>query len=417
MAPLARLSLQLGIHVSGSDLEENRNTRDLSGLGAKIHIGHKAQNLPADARNPLIVFSSAVQDDNPELANARSKGWRSLRRGEFLAELATAWKRQVAISGSHGKTTVTSMLAHILVETGMNPGFMIGGKVRGWDSSAQTGSGDIFIYEVDESDGTHTFAKPEIGVITNIEDDHCWSVGGADALTQNFAAFGRNCRKLLFFAQNSMESELFQAHAGRIPLVFQDYDSSFLQKWPLHQKWNGFLAIRAAELLGVHHDDAQKALENFPGVDRRMTFHFESDDFILIEDYAHHPTEVKMALSHLKNSYPNHMLHVVFQPHRYARLNRYFDEFATELSQADKVVVTPVFAAWTDANELTSRDLALKIGEKARYDESSWETMAESIMKSLEKPAVLAILGAGDINQLISLLSRSSSCPAKFRLE
>ena len=402
MAPLANIMLQKGYQVSGSDLQANAKTIALTKAGATIFTGHDAANIPLDD-NTLVVYSSAINNDNPELSQAIKCGLRCLRRGAMLAELAAGYRRSVAIGGSHGKTTVTAMLTHIMRSCSVDCGFMIGGKVNGWDKDSAAGNGDIFITEVDESDGTIALMSPWLGLITNIEDDHSWSVGGREVLMANFRRFAGQSKHLIRFADDET-AELLQRPANGLVIesmiALQEYQLP--SEWGEYQCLNGIIAINAAIYLGIRADDALNALFSFPGVARRMVNWLESEKLTVIEDYAHHPTEVAVVLKSLRSRFPEHHLRVVFQPHRYARLERYIDEFAQELAIADSILATPVFAAWTETGQVDSTDLVQLIGDKACCISGSWSQMAEIAKEySGSKPLLIAVLGAGDIEKII----------------
>lgn len=417
MAPLMYLTHKKGFNISGSDLEKSKNTENLSTLGINIHIGHNAENLPADLKNTLVVYSSAVKPENPEFMTAKNGGCPCLRRGEMLAEIAKLYKRTAAISGSHGKTSITSILAHILKETGFNPGYMTGGKVKGWTYSSEVGNGDIFVTEVDESDGTHALIHSHIGIVPNVEDDHCWSVGGTEALYNNFRKFALQSEKLIYIS-NEMTDKLFSEHKNKqaidINTISSDSFFKYLSVDELNelkgfQRMNSALAVAAAVELGVDREKAEKATLSFPGVERRMTMHFKDENFILIEDYAHHPTEVSASINTLREKFPGKKLKIVFQPHRYARLQRYFDGFAHELGKADSLVILPVFAAWIEksGNMVSSENLAEKIGSKAEYMDGSWQDIAKKISSEIEPGTVLALLAAGDADRLLPFIKEA----------
>ena len=194
MAPLAELALLRGFSVSGSDESDSAKFRHLTQIGACTTLGHDAKNLPDDTE--LLVYSSAVPESNPERVKARQLGIRQCRRGEFLAEFAASFRRSVAVTGTHGKSSITSALVSILRQCGKNPGFMIGAEVAGMPSCA-AGDGDIFVTEADESDGTHKLLKNFLAIIPNIEDDHEWSLGGKAVLDENFRQVAKNSEKLV----------------------------------------------------------------------------------------------------------------------------------------------------------------------------------------------------------------------------
>lgn len=321
MAPLAAIMLQRGAAVSGSDRERNAKTDRLAAAGATIHIGHRAEQLPPDAE--LVVYSSAVASDNPERREALRRGIPELRRGEFLARLAASYRRTAAVSGSHGKTSVTAMLVHILTRCGRRPGFLIGAAMQDGSPGADAGRGDdLFITEVDESDGTHTLIHPELGIVPNVDDDHSWSVGGEEALHRNFRTFAENCRRLLYWGA-PLPDLLFTGHPGAVRLDRPAAERPG-DRWFGYQKWNATLAVRAAVEFGVGEAEAWGALDTFAGAARRMRVRFESDRLTVVEDYAHHPAELAGSLDWLRHRYPGRHLRVLFQPHRYARLESIF---------------------------------------------------------------------------------------------
>lgn len=408
MAPLAFILTERGFKVSGSDLALNEKTAELEQMGAKIFQGHAAENVP-DAPKCLIVYSSAVKPDNPEIIQAEKLGCPRIRRGEMLALLAATYRRTVAISGSHGKTTVTAMLAHILTNSGVDSGFMIGGKVNS-GLSAASGNGDVFVTEVDESDGTHALMDSYAGLVTNVEDDHCWSVGGTEQLFQNFRNFASRSRHLIYVAHPNSD-RLFAEHSDQLRLIpdeiaapgyFKCLSSSKQQEWKGYQGLNAAIALAAAVKLGVEPAAAEQALETFSGVSRRMTCRLSTPELTVMEDYAHHPTELAAALASLRGRFPDHHLRVVFQPHRYARLRQYFDEFKQILRLPDSVFITPVFAAWVEKDKLGSEELANQIGPSAHFISGEWRNMSTALLRKTDsRPLLLAVIGAGDIEQLI----------------
>lgn len=404
MVGLAMIMHEKGCSVSGSDIADSKNTQFLQTKGISITIGHSPDNIPMLKKGKLLVVrSSAVNDSNPEYQTAVNAGHSCIRRGEMLAKVAESYQKTVAIAGSHGKTSVTALLVHILKSAGFSPGYMIGGKVSGWQSSAAAGDGTLFITESDESDGTQIHLKSDILLITNIEDDHSWSLGGSETLFANFAKIARNSRKLIFNATESTE-KLLEFHQNKRKIDFNHDFFTDKKDWGNFQKENANLAIEGSVELGVARKTAYCEVRKFPGVERRMTTRFNSHGLILIEDYAHHPTEVKAAIETLRERFPAYQLKVIFQPHRYARLNKYIDEFAGELAHADEVIIVPVFSAWTETGPVNSADLAKKIGKKAKYMNESWPSIAEAIIHNFQPPEVIAVLGAGDIEEIIPAL-------------
>jgi UDP-N-acetylmuramate--alanine ligase len=395
MAPLAELSLLRGDQVSGSDLSGNAKCTHLTSLGAAVTVGHASENVPDDCQ--LLVYSSAVAPDNYERQRAAALGIPQLRRGEYLARFAENFSRCVAVTGSHGKSSITAALSSILLKCGKNPGFMIGAAVKGLPACAP-GNGDIFVTEADESDGTHTLLKNFLAVVPNVEDDHAWSVGGKAALENNFRTVAANSEHIIYYASEKCD-ELFAGHRSALRLTQVPENFAGLHGF---QAVNAYIACQAAIMLGCDPAAAEQAAADYPEVARRMNLIRERDGVTVIEDYAHHPTEVKCSLELLRQKYPDHHLRVVFQPHRYARLERYFTEFAEVLQLADSCYILPVFAAWSESGKVDGSDLAAACG--GAYLEQNWENTAEIVKCELPVPAVIALLGAGDCDRLLEHL-------------
>jgi UDP-N-acetylmuramate--alanine ligase len=401
-APLAGIMLRKGCSVSGSDLISNKQTEELRRDGAQIFEGHSAGNLPSETR--LLVYSSAAAKDNPELLRARELNIPCMRRGEFLAKLASTYPRSVAVCGCHGKTTITAMLVWIMRECGIPCTYLIGGKANGFPAHGSADS-DIFICEADESDGTNALFSPFIGVVSNVEDDHSWSVGGTEKLLENFSRFAAQSANLIY-VRSRTSVDLFKNHPNVCSLSNDELQQAAGIKFNGFMRVNAALACRVARDLGLAPETTVKAVNTFPGVARRMTVHFDSPALTLIEDYAHHPTEVARSLELLRENYPEHHLRVVFQPHRYARLEKYLDDFARELARADSVFTVPVFAAWTEKSAVSSRILAERTGAKAVDLDLNWAEMPAIILKDRPKKLLIAVLGAGDVEKLIPELKR-----------
>lgn len=394
MAPLAKLAMESGAVVSGSDSAVSCKSEALRALGAEIFTGHRAEQIPPDA--DMVIYSSAVTETNCERRRAFDLGIPQLRRGEFLGEFSRGFKRVAAVSGSHGKSSITAMLTTILETCGMSPGALIG-AARNDGESALSGNGDIFVTEVDESDGTHIFVKPYLGIVPNIDGDHEWSVGGAEALKENFRIFGRQCRHLLI-ADSPELREFYSFHPDLTEVELTDQFAGFSGFMAV----NAALAVKAAELLGVDRRDAVAAVRNFTGIERRMK-KLNCSGFTAIEDYAHHPTEVRASIELVRKLYPGKRIHVVFQPHRYARLQRFFPEFVQVLELADEVTVTPVFAAWTETGDVDSATLSDHLSNGV-YCDLSWSALADKLCPPPPE-TLLLLLGAGDISELAAILN------------
>lgn len=418
--PLLKIFRELGCSVSGSDLLSPEKLNPLRAAGVPLFTGHSAANLPPENGAPLLlVHTSAAAPDNPEIAEARRRGCRILKRGELLAALAGSYRRTAAICGSHGKTSVTAMLAFLLSGAGKDPGFLIGGSPAGGNfPGGSAGAGrDIFVTEADESDGTNTLIHSELGIVPNAGDDHAWSVGGAEKLDANFRTFAFQAKTLLYLASPRTDS-LFAGHPCAIRIdpaqeeyraVLADLRTESAHPWGGWQRKDALLALLAAEHFGVDRSEGTGILTRFPGVERRMSVRFENTSYTLIEDYAHHPSELRATLDALRETGGERRLVLFFQPHRYARLERYFAEFASALKLADRVFVLPVFSAWTGKGKYDSSDLAAAAGPEASALSGTWENIAQQAVPDLRKGDLIAICGAGDSNALIPPLIRALS--------
>ena len=400
MAPLAHLALQRGARVSGSDERPNAKTAELEAEGAGIFAGHAAEHLPDDTET--VIYSSAVPPENPERRRAAERKIPQLRRGEYLAEFLRGIPRVAAVSGSHGKSTITAMLCRILSRCGKDPGWMIGAEPAEGTAS-EAGGGDFFVTEADESDGTHALLLPWLGIIPNIDDDHAWSLGGADILHRNFRTFAARSRHLLYCAGETTD-RLLAGHprATRLELPAGGFRFAGFAGF---QATDALIAREAAVLCGIPRAEATAALRGFKGVARRMTLHHQDESLTVIEDYAHHPAEVKASLELLRERFPGRELRVLFQPHRYARLERYFTDFSRILRNADRLVIAPTFAAWCETGKTDHRDLAAAIpGATAAGDD--WRRTAELLLSPSPggAPAVIAVIGAGDLDQIFAFL-------------
>jgi UDP-N-acetylmuramate--alanine ligase len=412
MAGLAHICADAGVLISGSDAVNSSLLVSLQQRGCRIQVGH-ARELPPGV--DLLVYSAAVPADNPERQDAARRGIPSCCRGEFLARLAAFYPRVAAVAGSHGKTTTTAMLAHIALQAGINPGYLVGGEVSGWLHSAGAGTGELLITEVDESDGTQALLAATHAVILNIEDDHCWSLGGVEALEQCFVTFARQAGKVFAWQEGNaprLLAELPQA------LLLPPEVHPQLTDLPLpglHNRRNATMALRVAEELGISTQQAVTALQNFPGVSRRLSVRWQSPsgERVLVEDYAHHPTELRATLAALQERWPRHQLWVLFQPHRYERVKRYAPDFALILGGVQRVWLVAPFAAWKDDCQLAdpediTRAINLAKPGLAQYISTGVQQIPELVLPVLAESRgkiLLAVIGAGDIGKAAGLLA------------
>ena len=435
MAGMARILLEAGLTVSGSDLESNKITESLIELGASISKGH-SEELPKNTE--ILIYSSAVRPENPERLKATELNIPQIQRGVFLAEMAKYFETVIAIGGSHGKTTITAMIAWIFSETGQEPAYMIGGKPSGNFPQASFGKGKILITEVDESDGTLAHMHSTIAIVPNAEEDHSWSAGGESSLKDNFRQFAKQAKKVLYGATPE-NKELFAdfPHAEEISL-----DSQIpVPQIGAYNRFNAYLAGSASgdakHQLGkasgniedvkalISFSEATKVLSTFPGVERRCSLRLKLDNLTILEDYAHHPTELHNFISAMKQDYADHRKVVIFQPHRFERVEKYAEAFGQELKAVDRSFVTEPFGAWTARQDKpNTKKIADLAGQnstfitttlpknadcKSALPANDWQEIAQKIYQTLkeeetDKPTLIVVMGAGTVNKILPFL-------------
>jgi UDP-N-acetylmuramate--alanine ligase len=440
MAGIAEVLLNLKYEVQGSDLRATRATRRLESLGAKIFIGHD-ETLVHDS--DVIVISSAVNDDNPEVAEAHRLRKPVVQRAEMLAELMR-FRYGIAVAGTHGKTTTTSLVASTLAEGELDPTFVVGGRLVSTDSNARLGSGKYLVAEADESDASFLHLQPVIAVITNIDADHMDTYGGdLDSLHDAFVEFLHN---LPFYglAVLCVDDPGVQAIAERVsrPVVTYGFSpdadvrgSDFQQDGPrssltversgggepldlqlnlpgLHNASNALAAVAVAWELGVSNEAIAKALHDFGGIDRRMQILGEvslaNGNALLIDDYGHHPRELEATIDALRAAWPERRLLVVFQPHRYTRTRDLLDDFAGVLAGVDALVLTEVYPAGeAPIAAADGRALARAIRSRGQVEPvfvEDVETLPEVLPGILRAGDLLITLGAGSIGTVAGTL-------------
>jgi UDP-N-acetylmuramate--alanine ligase len=385
MSGLALVCAELGASVTGSDRSDSSYMERLRTAGIEPVVGHDAANLPEGAG---IVVSTAIGPDNPELALARERGVEPIHRGRLLAELC-AEKRLIAVAGTHGKTTTTAMLAWALRALGADPAFFIGGEVPGLGPHGDTanagwGGGEWVVAEADESDASFLALEPEIAVVTNVEMDHHSHWGSEAELRAAFAEFTGKARSVARPEDLDLEVEL--AVPGR------------------HNLLNARAAIAAAELAGFDRDAVAKALADFPGVHRRLELKGERSGARIYDDYAHHPTEVRAALSALRELAPTRLF-AIFQPHLYSRTKVFAEQFGAALAGADAVAVLDVYPAREEPlGELagvSGLDVARAAADRRAGLPTLWtptlDAAERAFARRLGEGDVLVTIGAGDV--------------------
>ncbi len=433
MSGIAEVMLSLGYAVQGSDLKSNKQTERLVKQGATVFIGHASDNIrDADA----VVVSSAVDASNPEVAAAKEQLMPVVSRAEMLAELMR-FRYSVAVAGTHGKTTTTSLVASVLAEGGLDPTFVIGGRLKSADTNARLGQGDYLVAEADESDASFVHLKPMLAVVTNIDADHMSTYDGdIEKLKSSFIEFLHNLpfyglavvcsddpgvndvladigRSITTYGTND-EADIratnivFTAEITEFDVVRKDSSDSMhvrLQLPGMHNVRNALAAIAVADELQVGSEAVAKALEDFEGIDRRFQRLGEvkttAGTVMLVDDYGHHPTEIAATLSAARSGWPDKRVVLVFQPHRYSRTRDLMDDFATVLSDADVLVLLDVYAAGEEPIAgADGRAMARAIRSRGSVEPvfvDSLDDVHPVLLGLLEDGDLVLTMGAGDI--------------------
>ena len=374
MSGIAELLVNSGYRVSGSDLRRSAITDRLATLGVEVHEGHDAKHL---SRADLVVVSAAVPLDNPECVAATHAGVPIIPRGQMLAQLA-GLKRSVAVVGSHGKTTTTAMIANVLEKSGLDPTAVIGGKAIAFGSNAKLGKGSVIVVEADESDRSFLHLAPEIAVLTNLDVEHLDAYDGMDDLEQSFVTFSKKVASsgcVIACGDDRRLKRLLQGVEGRVITYGVNEKSCQVYGYDLvlepnsshcnirisidairtdvrlqlpvpghHNIQNALAAFTAGVYLGLSPEEASAGLSLFTGTERRFQVLGEINGIVVIDDYAHHPTEIEVVIATARLRKPGR-LRIVFQPHRYSRTRRLLKEFGRALAGADDVIVTDVYGA------------------------------------------------------------------------
>jgi len=428
MSGIAELLINLEYDVSGSDLKDTAVTRRLTGLGGNISIGHKGEHV---GEADVVVYSSAVGQDNPEIRAARDRNIPVIPRAEMLAELMRL-KYGIAIAGAHGKTTTTSMVASILMCGHLDPTVVIGGRLDIWGgSNAKLGQGDILLAEADESDGSFLALSPTIAVVTNMDHEHVDHYGDMEAIRRTFVDF---INKIPFYGMAivCLDNEEIQ---GIIPALRKrcltygmtsqadlrargveqegfgvsfevTYKNRSLGKMVVgmpgeHNVLNALAAIAVGLELDLDTGVIREGLRSLGGLERRFHVKGEKGDIVVLDDYGHHPTEIMATLKTARECWPERRLVVAFQPHRYTRTQAVFDRFVISFNEADVLVVTSIYSAGESAIDgVTGERLAQGIKEHGHKEVIFCHQEEEvlSTILSVVRPGDLVItLGAGNI--------------------
>jgi UDP-N-acetylmuramate--alanine ligase len=429
MSGIAEVLLNLGYKISGSDLKGSDLTQRLAGMGARIHTGaHRRENVyDVD----VVVVSSAVRPDNPEVIEARLQKIPVIPRAEMLAELMRL-KYGIAVAGSHGKTTTTSMIAHVVAAAGLDPTAVVGGKLNNLGSNAKLGKGEFMVVEADESDGSFLALSPAIAVVTNIDPEHLDHYKTFDALHAAFVEFANrvpfyglsilcldhpHVQSLVPLVGKRVVTYGFSAQADYraedVALVgFEVQFKAYRRSEPLgsfrlrmvgaHNAQNAMAAIAVAEEMDIPIDEVREALADFRGVQRRFTVRGEVNGITVVDDYGHHPAEIRATLAGAREAFGRRVV-VAFQPHRYSRTQSLLPDFATAFNDADVLITTDIYAAGeTPIEGVTGEGLAEAVRGHGHRDLSYVPRagVAKALASRVRPGDLVLTLGAGDITQV-----------------
>ncbi len=428
MSGLAEILLKENFTISGSDSKQSALTEHLSSLGATVFYPQKADNIIPGI--DVVVYTAAIRENNPEFAEAKRQGLPMLSRAELLGQLMANYKTPIAVSGTHGKTTTTSMLTHVLLEADTDPTISVGGILHAIGGNIRVGNSDVFVTEACEYTNSFLNFLPKIGIILNVEEDHMDFFKDIDDIRSSFHRFAALLPKdgALVINKNIEEmtsiiegldcgvitySETQEADYSAANITFDTLGNasfdlikagSFVDRIALsvagnHNVSNALSVIAVADLLEIPLATIKAGILSFTGTDRRFQYKGETNGFTIIDDYAHHPTEIRATLTSAQN-YPHREIWCVFQPHTYTRTKAFFHEFAEALSLADHVILADIYAAReTDTLGMTSEALAeeiRKVGGDAYYL-SSFEKIEEFVLKKVIHGDLLITMGAGDV--------------------
>jgi UDP-N-acetylmuramate--alanine ligase len=441
MSGLAELLKSVGLEVTGSDLALSETTLRLKSLGIQVHQGHRAENT---AGADVVIYSSAVNEGNPEVAAARSAGLPVIKRAEMLAEVMRV-KRGIAISGAHGKTTTTSMTGAILMAAGLDPTIIVGGRMREV-GTARLGHGEYLVAEADEFDRSFLALSPMLAVVNNIDLEHLDTYRDLADIQETFARFARSVpffgaailglddpnvqeirplvsRRVVTFGLTPQADvtvrDLVLERAGSrfVATAGRDFMGAVALKVPgLHNVKNALAALAVARELSIPFGIASRALEEFAGVIRRFERKGETGGIVVVDDYAHHPTEVAATLAAARQAYPDRRVVALFQPHLYSRTKDFAATFGAVFLNADVLLVAPVYGSREAPRDGVTgalvADAATARGHRAaRYiaDRADIEKVLE---EELKEGDLLLTMGAGDVNQFGEEFLRSHT-PSK----
>lgn len=425
MAPIAVVLKEMGALVSGSDRSASIYTQYLTERGISVMIPQSAENI----KDPdLVFYSSAIHDDNPELAEARKRGIPTLKRREFLSRILEG-KRTIAIAGSHGKSTTTSMMTLVLSDLGLEPGFIVGSSLKDLGKIASAGKSDLFVIEADEYDNMFLGLSPYVACLTKVEYDHpdCFPTTEIylEAF-QNFLSRTTSDGFILLNADDPNQSLLRLPEGRKVYRYGIDSDCDFTAQNMLiqsngcysftfydgtnevhvslnipgkHNVSNALLVLSFCAVRGLNLEAAAKALSTFHGISRRFELVDEWHGIKIIDDYAHHPTEIRATLRAAREYFPNRTIRAIWQPHTYSRTKSLLEEFAKSFTDADDLIITDIYAARESFTDFGIEDVIRAVHHPSVHHLSGNEDVADYLVNNLKNGDVVITLSAGDANK------------------
>jgi UDP-N-acetylmuramate--alanine ligase len=428
MSGLAEILNGAGLTVTGCDLKRSAATDLLASRGIAVTLGHDASHV---AGNDLVVITSAVKGEHPEVDAARMQGIRIMKRAEVLGAIVNE-KRSVGVAGTHGKTTTSAMISMVLEDAGLDPTMLVGGMVRNLKTNAKTGTGDLLVVEADEYDRTFHQLHPEIAVVTNIEADHLEYYKTFENILEAFRIFVGGVKRhglVIGCADDECVARLLrhaeqrrvgyglseEADLRAVNLEFNERGSSFevpgVGFFKLfipgeHNVRNALAAIAVGRELGLDGETMAAGLAKFLGVDRRFQIIGTYQGAVVVDDYAHHPTEIRATLEAARGGYPHRRLVALFQPHLYSRTRDFAQEFGEALLVADVPIVTPVYAAREHPVEGVSARLISDAVEGVEFLDRSHAQIINEMRRRLQPNDIFIVMGAGDVHEIAEEIVR-----------
>ena len=431
MSGISELLLNLGFTVSGSDIKMTSITSRLSDKGAKIYESHDKKNI---INSDLVVYSSAINNENIELVEARKIQIPIVRRAEMLGELLKLKNTSIAVSGTHGKTSTTSMMGSILTEALFYPTLIVGGVVKNLNANALLGKGEIIVAEADEFDKSFLQLSPTHSIITNIDSEHLDCYGSKENLVKAFNQFANSTAfygSIILCIDDPILKRLIpnisrpiitygfsgDAEFQAVNRKFRDFRSFFdvihngvklgsieLKVPGSHNIKNALSTIALSTELGIKFDDIKKGLKNYRGVKRRFEIKGKVGEIIVVDDYAHHPTEISATLKAVQNGWKEKRIIAIFQPHLYSRTREFFEDFAKSLIISDILIITEIYGAREKSIPGISGELISNVAKSIGHEEVYWikdkNKIPNQLLSVLEKNDFIITMGAGDIYKI-----------------